>query len=178
MIFRLMASARAHCHFDLAKISPRNSRFYSLAAWPRSTRPGRRSREGVKHRFISHGRSWPASRLQPRNVIRPDDPGLLEWTRIPHDSFDAVPGCRIRTSSFCKCTLFDSPPVQQPWQAKISFIAARLVINSVLLIALPREVYLRGPGPSPDRGILDGDRVFERGRAGAGPALDEVQVLA
>jgi hypothetical protein len=70
--------------------------------------------------------------------------GLTRIYRHFYDSFDAVPGCRIGTSPFGKCMHFDSPPVQQPWQAKISFIAARLVINSVLLIALLREVYLRG----------------------------------
>src|SRR5262249_46792427 len=56
--------------------------------------------------------------------------------------------------------------------------AARLVINPVVLIALPGELLLYGPGLGPDRWIFDGHDVFERGRGGPRPALNEVQVLA
>jgi hypothetical protein len=50
--------------------------------------------------------------------------------------------------------------------------ATRLVINSVLLIALPVEFLLHGPGPSPHRRIFGSHRVFERVRPeqASGPA--------
>src|SRR5437870_59253 len=68
--------------------------------------------------------------------------------------------------------------MQQPREAIVSLDTARLVIKSVLLVALPGELLLDGPGPSPHRRIFDRDDVFKRGRAGARPALEQMQVLA
>src|SRR5260370_34146085 len=91
---------------------------------------------------------------------------------------DAVLGCRIGTSAFRKGALFRAPSVQQSRQAIVSFDAARLVIDSVLLVALPGELLLGGPGPSPHNRIFARDLVREGLRPGARPALNEVQVLA
>src|ERR1700736_4224324 len=89
-----------------------------------------------------------------------------------------VYGSRIGTSSLRKGELFHAPSMQQPWEAKVSFDAARLVIKSVLLIALLGELFLDGPWPRPHGRIFDLDLVFERGRAGRRPAFDQMQVLA
>ncbi len=95
-----------------------------------------------------------------------------------YKSPDVVLGCRIRTSSLRKGKLFHAPPVQQPWQAIVSFDAARLIINSVLLVALLSELLLDSPRLYPHGRVLDGDLVFEGVGAGPRPALDQVQVLA
>src|SRR5258708_19674974 len=78
-----------------------------------------------------------------------------------YKSPDVVLGCRIRTSSLRKGKLFHAPPVQQPWQAIVSFDAARLIINSVLLVALLIELLLDSPRLYPHGRVLDGDLVFE-----------------
>src|SRR5580704_2336786 len=89
-----------------------------------------------------------------------------------------VLGSRIGTSSLGKGALFRAPSMQQPRQAVISFDAARLVIDSVLLVTLPGELLLGGPWPRPHGRIFHHDLVFEGLWSGARPALDEVQVLA
>src|SRR6266404_3121452 len=90
----------------------------------------------------------------------------------------AVPGGRIRALTLRKGAVFHARSTQQPRKAIISFDAARLVINSVRLIALLGEFLLYGPGLSPHGRIFDGHDVFKRGRGGPRPALGEVQVLA
>src|SRR5712671_2222940 len=89
-----------------------------------------------------------------------------------------VDGSRIGTSSLREGELFDAPATQQPRKAKVSFDAARLVIKSVLLVALLGELFLDGPGLRPHGRIFDRDLVFERRRAGPREALDQVQVFA
>src|SRR5262245_16888960 len=68
--------------------------------------------------------------------------------------------------------------MQQPRQAEVSFDAARLVINSVLLLALPGELLLDRPRPRPHGRIFYRDNVRKRLWPGARPALDQVQVFA
>src|SRR5260370_23992121 len=89
-----------------------------------------------------------------------------------------VDGSRIGPSSLGKGALFHAPTPQQPRQAEVSFDAARLVINSVLLVALLRELLLGGPWPRPYGRIFDRDLVFEGLWPGARPALNEGHVLA
>src|ERR1700680_2785951 len=89
-----------------------------------------------------------------------------------------VYGSRIGTSSLRKGEIFHAPSMQQPREAKVSFDAARLVIKSVLLIALLGELFLDGPWPRPHGRIFDRYSVFERGWPGARPALDPMHVLA
>src|SRR5215468_10568682 len=62
----------------------------------------------------------------------------------------------IGTSSLRKSELFHAPSMQQSGQAKVSFDAARLVIKSVLLVALLGELFFDGPGLSPHGRIFDG----------------------
>src|SRR5262249_38985842 len=90
----------------------------------------------------------------------------------------AAQGPRIRASSLRKSTLLCAPSVQQPRQAVIPFDAARLVVDSVLLAALPGELLLGGPGLGPHGRIFDRDLVGKRLWPGARPPLDQVQVLA
>src|SRR5262249_44597006 len=85
--------------------------------------------------------------------------------------------CRVRTSTLRIGELFRARSPHQPREAIISFDAARLVIKPVLLIALPGELLLDGPGLRPHRRIFDRDDIFERGRSGTRPPLDQVQVL-
>src|SRR3984893_18599967 len=89
-----------------------------------------------------------------------------------------VYGSRIGTTSLRKGEFFHAPAMQQPREAEVSFDAAGLVIKSVLLVALLGELFLDGPWPRPHGRIFDRDLVFERGRAGTRPALDQVLVLA
>src|ERR1700720_2998713 len=85
---------------------------------------------------------------------------------------------RMRTSTLRKGELFHARSPHQPRETIVSLDAARFVIKSVFLVALPGELLLDGPWPRPHRRIFDGDDVFERGWAGARPAFDQVQVLA
>src|SRR5262245_46388881 len=68
--------------------------------------------------------------------------------------------------------------MQQPGQAEVPFDAARLVIDSVLLVALPGELLLDGPWAGPDGRIFDRDLVREGLWPGARPTFNQVQVLA
>src|SRR5215471_2529197 len=125
-----------------------------------------------KPRFIDH------------LIARNDDFGLVRPPTLPQRVFlkykttvRVVSGCRIRTASLRKGELLHPPSMQQPREAKVSFDAARLVIKSVLLVALPGELLLNGPGLSPHGRIFDGHDVFKRSRPGPRPALDQMQVL-
>src|SRR5712671_1289436 len=89
-----------------------------------------------------------------------------------------VLGCRIGTSSLRKGGIFRAPSMQQPRQAIVAFKAARLDIESIFLIALLTELLLDCPRTRPHRRIFDRDLVGECPWTGAGPALDQVQVLA
>src|SRR5215831_4851515 len=62
-----------------------------------------------------------------------------------HESCDAVLGCRVRASALRKGEVFHARSTQQPRQAIVSFDAARLVIDSAVLIALLREFLPDGP---------------------------------
>src|SRR5439155_10246799 len=68
--------------------------------------------------------------------------------------------------------------MQYPRQTIISFDATRLVVDPVVLLALPAELLLGGPWPRPHGGIVDRDNVFNRVRPNPSPALDQMQVLA
>src|SRR5437016_4425007 len=85
---------------------------------------------------------------------------------------------RVRTSPFRIGELLGAPSPQQPRKAIVPFDAARLVIGSVFLVALPGELLLDGPRSRPHRRIFDRHGIFERGRAGPCPALNQMQVLA
>src|SRR5262249_54296547 len=91
---------------------------------------------------------------------------------------DSVLGSRIGAASLREGAFFHAPSLQQPRQAVISLDAARLVIDSVFLLALSAKLLLDGPRPGPHRRILDPDLVRQRPWPGARPALDQVQVLA
>src|SRR5580704_14391387 len=84
--------------------------------------------------------------------------------------------CRgLWSPSFRKGEVCQARSTQQPREGIVSFVAARLVIDSVFLVALPGELLLHGPWTRPHGRIFDRDRVFERGRPGPHPALDQVQ---
>jgi len=82
---------------------------------------------------------------------------------------DRVPALKARRHA---------PSMQQPRQTIVAFNAARLGIESVLLVALLREFLFESPWPRPHGRILDGDARGEGHLTGAGPALNQVQVLA
>src|SRR5262245_43886462 len=84
----------------------------------------------------------------------------------------------MRSPTLAKGQLIDALSLQQSRVPVISLDAARLVVNSILLFALPAEFLLYGPGPRPHRGIFDCDGVVEGGRACPCPAFDHMQVLA
>src|SRR5215813_14103528 len=62
--------------------------------------------------------------------------------------------------------------------AEVSFDAARLVIDPVLLLVLFAELLDDRPGPCPHRWVLDRRLVFKRVGPGPRPALNQMQVLA
>src|SRR5262249_11132358 len=68
--------------------------------------------------------------------------------------------------------------MQQSREAEVSFDTARLVIKSVLRVALLGELLLGGPRPCPRGRVFYRDLVAERRRPGAREALDQMQALA
>src|SRR5215471_5637194 len=84
---------------------------------------------------------------------------------------------RVRTSTLRKGEFLRARSSHQPREAIVSFKATRLVVKSVLLVALPGELLLDDPWLCPHRRIFDGHDVFERSWPGARPALDQMQVL-
>src|SRR2546423_14546852 len=91
---------------------------------------------------------------------------LLERILFDADKIGGVVFCgRVGAFSLCKGEVFHARRVHQACETIISFDAARLVINPVLLIILPGELLFYGPGPRSHRRIFDGDLVFERRRA-------------
>ena len=89
-----------------------------------------------------------------------------------------VRGRGIGTATLRKRKIFYSPSVEQTGKALIAFDAARLGVESVVFVTLSGELLLDGPGPGPHGRIFDRDLVGEGHWPGAGPALDEVQLLA
>src|SRR5262249_29504016 len=59
----------------------------------------------------------------------------------------------------------------------VSLVAARLVVDSVRLLALSDELLRDRPWLRPHGPILDGDHVFEGVRPDSRPALDQMQIL-
>src|SRR5215831_7289424 len=119
--------------------------------------------------------------IVPANRAIMTSPGwmlLQQRIRIIDSAGCVVLGQRIRTFPLRKGNVFQARRLHQGRKAYISFDATRLVVDPVLLIALFRELLLDGPGPRPHGPILDGHGIVERGWAGPGPALDQVQVLA
>src|ERR1700686_1607113 len=88
-----------------------------------------------------------------------------------------IPSCRIGTSSLHKGALFHAPSMNYPRETIVSLNAARLVIKSVILVALPGELLLGGPRPRPHGRIISCHGVFERRRSGPCPTLHQMQVL-
>src|SRR5438477_8985069 len=66
----------------------------------------------------------------------------LQRIRVTLRSLNAVLGRCVRASSLCEGEFFEATSMQQPWQAIVSFDAARLGVNSVLLVVLPDELLL------------------------------------
>src|SRR5882724_9450434 len=84
---------------------------------------------------------------------------LLQRIRIS-PSGCVVLGQRIRPASLGKLAVLLARRLHHGRKAEVSFDAARLVINSVLLVALLGELLLDGPRTRPHGRIFDGRRVF------------------
>src|SRR6202043_4012860 len=83
------------------------------------------------------------------------------WNLSIYKGPRVVPACGIITSSLRKGDVFHAPSMQQPRETKVAFEAARLGIQSVLLVALSAELLLDGPRPRPHGLIFDRDLVRE-----------------
>src|SRR5215470_5302803 len=94
-----------------------------------------------------------------------------------HEVGGVVLGRGVWATSLGIGQLFHARSPQQPRMAIITFDAARLVVEPVVLVALPRELLLGGPWSGPHRRILDCHDIFERLGTGAPPALDQMKVL-
>src|SRR5438094_4956987 len=100
---------------------------------------------------------------------------LLQW--IERGSARCVVlGQRVRPATLGKLAVFQARRLQHRGMTIISFDAARLVEDPVFLFALFAELLNDLPGPCPHGRILDDRDIFKRGRTGARPAFDEVQV--
>src|SRR5215470_18134834 len=89
-----------------------------------------------------------------------------------------VHGRGIRTTSLRKRKVFHPPSMEQTGKALIAFDAARLGVESILLVTLSREFLLDGPGPGPHSRIFDRDLIGKGHWPRARPSLNEMQVLA
>ena len=67
--------------------------------------------------------------------------------------------------------------MNDPRETVVSLDATRLGIESVVLVALPGELFPDRPWPRPHRRIFDRDFIFERAWPSVGPTLNDVQVL-
>src|SRR6266545_2913453 len=94
-----------------------------------------------------------------------------------HEVRGVVLGRRVRAAPLRIGQLFHACSPYQPRMAIVAFDAARLVVEPVVLVALPRELLLRAPRPGPYRRILDRHDIFEAARTSAPPALDQMKVL-
>src|SRR2546430_12146650 len=95
-----------------------------------------------------------------------------------HEVRGVVLGRRVWAAPLDIGQLFHARSPKQARMAIVAFDAARLVVEPVVLVALPREILLGGPGPGPHRRILDRHGIFERIGTSAPPALDQMKVLA
>src|SRR4051794_16267279 len=68
----------------------------------------------------------------------------LQRVRIAVGNLDAVLRSRIRSATLCHRQFFDATAPQQPRQSEVAFDAARLVIDSVLFVALLDKILLGG----------------------------------
>src|SRR6202020_3241536 len=89
-----------------------------------------------------------------------------------------VSGERIGPAAFGELAVLLARRLHHRGKSEVSFDAARLVIDPVLLVALLLELLLDRPRLRPHRRIFNGRDIFERIRRGPRPALNEVQVLA
>src|SRR5262245_9293355 len=134
-----------------------------------SMESAKRSRMRASLFFIS---SFLCALFKPRSL-------LLE--RVLFNAYEirsVVLGGRVRTAALGISELFHSRSQHQRWMTIIAFDTARLVIDAVLLLALPGVLKLGRPGLCPHGRIVNGDDIFKRVGAGARPALDEMQILA
>src|SRR5260370_37022066 len=76
---------------------------------------------------------------------------VIKYETILH----GVPGRRISTSSLRKGALFHASSVNYPRETVVSLDTTRLGIKSVVLVALPGELFLDGPRPRPPSGIFN-----------------------
>src|SRR5215475_3326529 len=102
---------------------------------------------------------------------------LLQRVLLKLNTLYTILGSRVGTPSLRKSELFDPPSMQQSRKTKVSFDAARLGVNSVLLIALAGEFLLGGPRPCPHGRIFDSDLICERVPPRQRPTLDQMQVF-
>src|SRR5712671_1534901 len=84
---------------------------------------------------------------------------------------------RVGTPSLRKGGFFHARSTHQPRKGIVSLDAARLVIDSIFLLALMGEFPLDGPWPHPHGRIVDRDLISKLSRAGPRPAFDHMQVL-
>src|SRR6266478_7683005 len=94
--------------------------------------------------------------------FRPVAHGLLQRVRFTLIGRDGADGSRIDTSSLREGEIFDTVSMKEPWEAIVSFDAARLGIYSVFLVVLADEILPGSPGPRPHRRILDCCGIFKR----------------
>src|SRR5207249_8951187 len=90
-------------------------------------------------------------------------PLRLSLQRVAFTLIDRDGGDRswISTLPLRKGVFSHAVPVQQSWETIVAFDAARLVIDSVFLVALQREFLFGSPRPHPHGRILHCHGIFE-----------------
>src|ERR1051326_1460063 len=86
-------------------------------------------------------------------------------------------GCGVGAASLCECPFCDASPAQQPRQAVIPLVAARLIINSVRRIALLLQLLLDGPWSRPRRRVVQGDHILDGIRVETRPSFHQMQIF-
>src|SRR5262245_37947576 len=95
-----------------------------------------------------------------------------------HEIGCVVLGGRVWAAPFRVGELLHPCSPNEPRMAVVSFDAARLVVEPVVLLDLLLELLLDRPGPRPHGSSFDQDHGFKRVRPGPFPALDKAQVVA
>src|SRR5713226_8905027 len=108
---------------------------------------------------------------------------LLQLVKIPFfKRSECVRGivgrARIGAAPLGKGLLLGTRAPQPSLDRVIPLVTPRLLVDPIELVALLPEFPLSSPRSRPRCRIVYGDDVFNRGRANAGPAFDEMQVLA
>ena len=65
----------------------------------------------------------------------------------------------MRPGARCVVLLIDAGPFQEGRKTVITFVAPRLIVDTILLVVLPFEFLFHGPGLNPNGWVLNSDLI-------------------